>query len=152
MRKIFLTLFLVIFASLNANATTQVYYTNTGVPAYISHGTHPARSINNFGYNAGFLPPHNRIGYRYERNFARPINHRCAKPRTTHIYTHNHSIIMDRTYKRKQIMEMRKQSYRTSSYKQAPQPSRFDKNYQINSNKRISCGGVTYYGANQICK
>ncbi len=55
MKKIIATVLLLLFTSLSANATTQVFFGNTGRPVSYSRGFHRA-SYNNFGSNAAFKP------------------------------------------------------------------------------------------------
>lgn len=146
MKKFILSLVIIMFSSLSANATSQVFFTNTGRPSHIYYGTRPIRSINNFGYNAGFLPRNNpyyyrTAGYRYERGFARPA-HCCARPRSAYKYTHNRENINYRTQQRRLVTTQRAQSM---PQKNVQTISRFDKNYSIAPTKRISANGVTFY-------
>lgn len=55
--KQFLSILLLFgFTCLSANATSQVFYTNTGLPSSATYGGTYNKSINNFGQNAGFTP------------------------------------------------------------------------------------------------
>lgn len=57
------------FTSLSAEATTQVFFGNTGRPASYSHGFSSRRSLSNFGSNAIFTPENRAYaGYRRRIN------------------------------------------------------------------------------------
>lgn len=145
MKKFILTLIIIMFSCLSANATSQVFYTNTSKPSHISYGTRPIRSIDNFGYNAEFLPQNNpyyrRPHYRYNRRFAQPAKC-CARPRSAYKYAHNHDIINYRTKQRKIATTQRVQSI---PRKNTQTISRFDKNYRITHTPKISTNGVIFY-------
>lgn len=55
MKKFIATVLLLMFTSLSANATTQVFFGNTGRPVSYSRGFHRS-SMHNFGSNAAFTP------------------------------------------------------------------------------------------------
>ena len=146
MKKFILSLIILMFSCLSASATSQVFFTNTGRPSHISYGTSPIRSIDNFGYNAGFLPQNNpyyyrTTNYRYERGFARPARC-CAKPRSAYKYNHNYENINYRTKQRKIATTQRVQSI---PRKNTQTISRFDKNYSLTPTKKISTNGITFY-------
>lgn len=56
MKQILLLLLVIGFTSLSAQATTQVFYGNTGIPSNATYGATYNKSINNFGENAAFKP------------------------------------------------------------------------------------------------
>lgn len=56
MKKFLTSLVIMAFTSLSANATTQVFYGNTGAPTSATYGSTYNRSVDNFGSNAGFAP------------------------------------------------------------------------------------------------
>lgn len=145
MKKFILSLVIILFSCLSANATSQVFFTNTGRPSHISYGSGPRKSIDNFGYNAGFLPQNNPYYYRrshhYQRRFAHPARC-CAKPRSAYKYSHNHANITYRTQQRKAYTTQRVQS---SPRKNNQTISRFDKNYNLSPSKKISTNGVIFY-------
>lgn len=67
MKKILVTLVLIGFTTISANASTSVYYGNTGVPIGKTVGTGSMESMNNFGSNAGFTPANIRKQEAIER-------------------------------------------------------------------------------------
>lgn len=67
MKKFLTSLVIITFTGLSANATTQVFYGNTGVPTNATYGSSYNRSINNFGSNAGFAPQNIRKREAIER-------------------------------------------------------------------------------------
>lgn len=153
MKKIFATLFILLFSNLSASANYQVFFGNTGHPVSYSRGGSRAVSMNNFGSNAAFAPKNTR-GRSFARDsFARPVCDWCfARPRSANIYRHNHDYIMARTRNRQARM---RQYISTSASKINHPVSRFDKNYQLSSNssnKSVTCGGITYYGATNACR
>lgn len=66
--KKFLTITLILtISSLSANATTQVFYGNTGVPSHATYNGRYNKSVDNFGSNAGFTPQNIRRQKAIER-------------------------------------------------------------------------------------
>lgn len=154
MKKWFFTLLIIGFTTLSANATTQVFFGNTGRPVSYSHG-HISRSINNFGSNAMYSPSYRENHRRYERSFAQPISGRYARPRPDCVYRNNHQNIMNRTNARMARARVQKTYEINTVHRSRTTVSRFSKSYQIsnsNSNKIVTCGGVTYYGNTNACK
>lgn len=122
MKKFILTLLLIMFTSISAEATSFVHYSNTGRPVSVSRGTFPARSTYRYGTNAAFSP-----GYR------------AARPRRMAACPH-----------RGQRGDYRnRRPYRAAYVNKTSvanvEPSRFSKNYSIPARKSYSRGGMTYY-------
>lgn len=132
-KKIFLIFIsLIIVATGNCvNAECYLYYSNYNSPNY--------------------YPQVKRQNRRYVTNrFAKPVRC-CAKPRTKMSYDYNQARIMNRTHRRK--LNAQRYLYNSESTTITNSHSRFDKNQKIlQNNKKISCGGVTYYGTINPCK
>jgi len=125
-----------IVAALGANATTTVYYQNTGVPVYIQHGAGPRVSIHSIQSN-----PHMSRS-RYRNNFARPYGYnRYARDRFAHVRGGNRDI----------YPPVGNQEVIVGSLPPKPvvvpptQISRFDKGYKPRVQKSYSRGGMVYY-------
>lgn len=123
--KKFLLIFLVILLTcLDANATTQVFFGNTGRPSYrVSGAYRSTTSVHRFGTNAGFAPQNIRRAQ--VRN--RAIQRQKAMTRAARQYAGN---------------------YHNTGYSRPIQPaqiSRFNKNYKISTQKPVIRNGVTYY-------
>jgi len=126
MKKIILTVLVLVFTTLSANASYMVHFNNTGRPVSYSRGIRPAASFNNYGRNASFSPGYRRVG---PRHYARP--HRMANQHRQYANCPNRY----NSYARRGTA--------ISSY--TPQTSRFSKNYTVPVTKSYSRGGMTYY-------
>lgn len=85
---------------------------------------------------------------RYKRSFSEPSKC-CAKPIPRHSSEYYRKIAKLRMEQRK--LHMRRIPCSAASTT-APAVSRFSKDYKIPTQKKISCGGVTYYNAPNPCK
>lgn len=141
-KKLLLTIILIGFTSLSANATYEVNYGMGGQMTSISHGFYTTHSVNNFGSNALFLPQNtNRGGY--GRRYARPGDY-YSRSRCGDEYMSNHDIIMERTRMRQAYMGNR--MYNTPNIPPTNNSiSRLDKNYTPSGYKTISSNGIIYY-------
>lgn len=133
-KKIFLVFIsLIIVATGNCvNAECYLYYGN----------------YNNY---QDYYPQVKRQNRRYVTNrFAKPVN--CfARPRIKTSYEINQKRILNRTYRRK--LNAQRYLYTSEPTTVTSMDSRFNKNHNIaQNNKKISCGGVTYYGTINPCK
>lgn len=123
--KKFVLLFLVImFTCIDVNASTQVFFGNTGRPSYrVSGAYRSTTSVHRFGTNAGFAPQNIRRAQVRNRAIAR----QKAMTRGARQYANN---------------------YNNTAYSRPIQPaqmSRFNKNYKISTQRAITRNGVTYY-------
>lgn len=121
MKKIILTVLLIAFTAMSAEATTFVRYNPGGSVVSVRRGYHnPTAS---FGSNARFTPANRRIVRRPARP-ARP--YRCR---------------YEDCYGRRGARTVVNGSRRIES---APM-SRFNKNYTISTQKSYTRNGITYY-------
>lgn len=124
MKKFLLMVLVIFFTCLDANATTQVFFGNTGQPSYrVSGAYRSTSSVHRFGTNAGFAPQNIRRAQ--IRN--RVINRQKAMTRSA-----------------KQCCRR----YNTTAHTRTSAPaqiSRFNKNYKISTQKTVTRNGVTYY-------
>lgn len=152
MKKFIILALLFMFTSLSANATSQVFFGNTGHAVSYSHGYSSRRSMNNFGSNAMYSPSYREC----HRRYARPISGRYARPRSDYEYENNYQNIMNRTHARMARARVQKTYEINTVHRSKSTVSRFSKNYQIsnamNSNKIVTCRGVTYYGNTNACR
>lgn len=123
MKKFILTLLLIMFTSMSAEATYVVHYGNTGRPVSVSRGIRPARSVYRYGANAAFSP-----GYRA----ARP-RRVAACPRSTRRGEYGN---YNNGYQ---------SAYVNRAAVASTEPSRFSRNYTVPVRKSYSRGGMTYY-------
>lgn len=133
MKKFLLTVLLIMFTSLSANATYSVSFGNTGRPAFVSHGG-MSRSMHNFGSNAAFTP-RNRA-YAGIRN--REIQRQKAVTRAI-------SSMAAQNYGNSNYNYQRTMNGTRNSVAVQNQVSRFDRNYTVKTQKSYTRGGVTYY-------
>lgn len=152
MKKFILLICFLIITCPIANSATQVYYDVTGQPSYMENygpivkpmagpyiqppKIYPQPGIH---YRTGYSRPNKRYAQPKKR-LAKPIT-RLAHKRPDYIYT------SDYQNKVKDI----NQNPSTEKTKDST-ISRFDKNYQITQTKKVSCGGITYYGIQNLCK
>lgn len=134
MKKFLLTVLLIMFTSLSANATYSVSFGNTGRPAFVSHGGGMPRSMHNFGSNAAFTP-RNRV-YAGIRN--REIQRQKAVTRAIRSMASQNCGNSNYNYQR--TMGTTRNSVAVQN-----QVSRFDRNYTVRTQKSYTRGGVTYY-------
>lgn len=119
-----------LFTSIGANASTTVYFQNTGVPVAIQRGAGPRVSIHAIQSN----PHYNPMVYR--NNFSRPYRNprfatdRFAKPRGMNPMNNNKVVIG--TVPPRPVVN------------NAP-VSRFDRGYQPRANRSYSRNGMVYY-------
>ncbi len=125
MKKVLLTLLMIIFTSLSANATYTVHFGNTGHPAYAVHGGTVRRSLHSFGSNAAFTPS-NRI---------RPARVSRTKAMTRAMKNMNRygGNGYGNAY-----------SYRAANVVSV-EPSRFSRNYTPRTQRSYTRSGITYY-------
>ena len=147
MHKIFLTILIIGFTILNANATTSVIYNSAGQPIGMRNfSANPFPNIyrrqilppNPPNLNNGYPPPQPR--YRYPRVYSYyPAYNSCSSMCSYCPYDY---------YPR------RCQRNTTVTKKTTAAPiSRFDKRYQTSSsNKIVTCNGITYYGSTNACQ
>lgn len=126
MKKFLLMVFVIFFTCIEANATSQVFFTNTGRPSYrVSGAYRSVRPMHNFGSNARFAPT--SAAHRAQiRN--RAIQRHKAMPRS-----------MAQRYPNRYGVP------NTPARQMAAQPSRLNKNYTISTQKTYSRNGITYY-------
>lgn len=161
MRKIMiftLLLFCIVsFTCPESFAVQQIFYNNAGVPSRVSYGDGSSNFINDFGVNAPYVVERHRypiVGY------ARPVRPTtcCARPRSPHPYMTNRDVIMRRTMYYRHPVYRRYYAYdpvtNVRKVKEKEVISRFDKNYTIpqSSQKKVSCGGMTYYNSANPCR
>lgn len=109
----------------------------------------------NFNCNNENMLATYRPYYTYNRNIYAKPKRCCAKTRSSYRYSHNKDIIKLRTENRKKRHRTPKRLPTMMPYPKAQnysQPvSRFDKNYNIPqySARKVSSGGITYYGSNR---
>lgn len=136
-------------------ATQQIFYNSvgSGVPSYTTDGFGNMQNINNFGSNVPKVvtrPIYPIVGCARP---AQPVRC-CARPRPPYPpYMTHRDAIMARTYYRRYPMYY--QYYTTKApTKEKETLSRFDKNYIIpsSSQKKVSCGGMTYYNSVNPCR
>ncbi len=162
MRKI-LTTIILLFCAIDmtcssAIATQQIFYNSagTGVPSQMMDGYGNMQNLNDFGYNAPYVVTRPvRPVYPIAR-YARPVHpvRCCARPRPPYPPNITHrDIIMARTYYRRCPMYQQYYTVKTPP-KQKEIISRFDKNYKIpqSSQRKVSCGGMTYYNSANPCR
>ena len=148
---------LVGFACSECCEAQQIFYNNAGVPSRVSYGDGFSQFINNFGANAPYVverPRYPIVGY------ARPVRPTtcCARPRSPHPYMTNRDVIMRRTMYYRHPVYRRYYAYdpvtNVRKVKEKEVISRFDKNYTIpqSSQKKVSCGGMTYYNSANPCR
>lgn len=147
MHKIFLTILIIGFTILNANATTSVIYNSAGQPIEMRNfSANPFPNIyrrqilppNPPNFNNGYPPPQPR--YRYPRVYSYyPTYNSCSSMCSYCPYNY-----YPRRYQRNT----------TVTKKTTATPiSRFDKRYQTSSsNKIVTCNGITYYGTTNACQ
>ena len=168
MKKILLLVYFILCTNLCAAADT-VYYNNSGQSVGVSYD-----SGLQFEYDAVvpmakqvssspiYTPEHiyMRPGMYYRTGYARPKtrfaqpNKRFAQPQThfahvrpKYIYTKEYQDNISN----KHNPGMKRQF--DDKTKIVPNTiSRFDKNFPVNQNKKVSCGGITYYGISGVCK
>ena len=128
MKKVLLTIFLIMFTSLSANATYSVHFGNTGRPAFAVHGGMVRRSINTFGSNAAFLPSNRALAGQRQRAIARER----AITRALSSMGNPYAGRCNRTY-----------SYNANAV--AVEPSRFSRDYTPRTQKSYTRDGITYY-------
>ena len=149
---------LVGFAFSECCEAQQIFYNNAGVPSRVSYGDGSSQFINNFGANAPYVVERPRYPI---AGYPRPVRPTpcCAGPRPPYPPNMtNRDMIMMRT------MCYRRPVYRPYYYTYNPTRnvkvkekevlSRFDKNYTIpqSSQKKVSCGGMTYYNSVNPCQ
>lgn len=88
---------------------------------------------------------------RYQKNFSKPARC-CAKPLARHDAEYYRQISRQRMEERKLYMRRLPCEDIAKQQKPTPQISRFSKDYTIPVQKKISCGGVTYYNSPNPCK
>ncbi len=88
---------------------------------------------------------------RYQKNFSKPAKC-CAKPLPRHNAEYYKQISRQRMEERKLYMRRIPCEDIAKYQKPNPQISRFSKDYTIPVQKKISCGGVTYYNSPNPCK
>lgn len=145
MRKILLTILIIGFTILNANATTSVIYNNAGQPISINE---IPNSYQNF-YNRP-MPPNINNGYPPPP----PPAPRYRYPRVYSYYPAYNSCIDAYSYYPYKCYPRRNPKYVTKTKTTTATPiSRFDKRFQTtSSNKIVTCNGITYYGSTNACK
>ncbi len=161
--KKFLTSIIVLFSIIgitcpSVSATQQIFYNSagTGVPSSMMDGFGNMQNLNNFGANAPYAVTRPvRPVYPIAR-CARPVQPArcCAGPRPPFPpYMNHRDMIMARTYYRRYPVYQRYYTINTPA-KQKETISRFDKNYVIplSSQKKVSCGGMTYYNSVNPCR
>lgn len=132
MKKVLLTLLMIMLTSLSAHATYSVHFGNTGRPAYTVHGGTMRRSINTFGSNAAFTPANRALAGQRMRAIAR------ERAITKAISS------MGNQYAGGGYGRPYSYSYRAASVATA-EPSRFSKDYTPRTQKSYTRGGITYY-------
>lgn len=140
-------------------ATQQIFYNSagTGVPSQMMDGFGNMQNINNFGANAPYVVTRPvRPVYPIAR-CARPVQPArcCAAPRPPFPpYMTHRDMIMTRTYNRRYYPVYQPYYTVKTPAKQKETISRFDKNYVIpsSSQKKVSCGGMTYYNSVNPCR
>lgn len=150
MKKFLLIIFTVLFTCLNAEAVQQVFFNNTGAPIRTNYGYGRYRTPYNYGYNAPYryrrMPAHPRYypNYRYPA-LARSA-YRYFNPYRMGYYNPYYGYGMPYARKRYSVVN-------PTITRREPM-STLDKSYIVPSNyhKRVTCGGVTYYGAMNPCK
>ncbi len=126
MKKQFLTILIFIFTCISTDA------------AYINSGYRY-----NY-YRTGYAHPKTRFAQPNKR-FSKPQK-RMAHVRPKYLYTPEYQKSITKP------QSGMKRQYPTTQKVQSNIPSRFNKNFQPTIYKTISCGGITYYGTNSICK
>lgn len=125
MKKFLLMILVIFFTSIEANATTQVFFTNTGRPSYRVVGANRSvTSMHNFGSNARFAPANAHRAQIGQRSTQR---HKAMPRSMAQKYPNSFG---NQNIQNRQI---------------ATQTSRFNKNYTISSQKSYSRNGITYY-------
>lgn len=150
MKKFLLIIFTVLFTCLNAEAVQQVFFNNAGAPIRTNYGYGRYRTPYNYGYNAPYryrrMPAHPRYypNYRYPA-LARSA-YRYFNPYRMGYYNPYYGYGMPYARKRYSVVN-------PTITRREPM-STLDKSYIVPSNchKRVTCGGVTYYGAMNPCK
>ena len=147
MRKIFLTILIIGFTILNANATTSVIYNNAGQPIAMNNfSSNPYPNIYNRqmpppppNFNNGYPPPPPQPRYRYSRVYSYYPTYNSCSGYSYYPYDY---------YPRR----CTRNTTATKTTTATP-ISRFDKKYQTSSsNKIVTCNGITYYGATNACQ
>lgn len=148
MQKIFLTILIIGFTILNANATTSVIYNNAGQPIAVNDFS--SNSYPNI-YNRQILPPP-----KFNNGYPPPPppQQRYRYPRVYSYYPAYNSCIDAYSYYPYQCYPRNRQKNTTTTKTTTATPiSRFDKRYQTSSsNKIVTCNGITYYGATNACR
>jgi len=95
----------------------------------------------------GYSRPQTRFAYP-RRQFSKPVK-TYAQKRPAFIYTADYQ----NQIKDRHLAGMKRQ-YEVSSEGKNNESivSRFDKNFNITQLKKVSCGGITYYGIDGACK
>lgn len=148
MKKILLMVCLVFFTCTNAQAVQQMVFHNMNNSPY----RYGYRNPYNYGYNAPYnyirrVPARRRYGYtprypaltRYARRYYEPYRYGYYNP----YYNPYYSPYARKRYRVNTVNVSRREPL-----------SRFDRNYVIpnNYNKKVYCGGVTYYGGMNPCR
>ena len=125
MKKFILTLLILVFGVMSANATTMIHYNNAGLPISVSHGAYASVPIDRSKVLTGSYRPY-RHGY---SNIARPYRYRRNNMGGTQ-------------YGYRIPAYTNSASRASSSYTTI---SRFDKNYTIRPRRSYVANGVRYY-------
>ena len=93
MKRLLILLVCIFFTALNANASTTVYYQNTGVPLYIQRGAGPRVSIHSIQSNPHYRPMAYRNNFSHPYGMQRYARNRYAQPRGVNQINNNHIVI-----------------------------------------------------------
>lgn len=143
MKKLVLSLLVIGFTCQSVFAVQQIFYNNAGTPLYGS---------NNYRFRPPVPPVYGRPYARYPKRYARPVTSfaRPARPvRRPPYYHYGYQNPWDYMYPYNSYY------VNTSAKITEKEPlSRFDKNYVIPNSmqKKVSCGGITYYSSVNPCQ
>lgn len=147
MKKILTSLIIITSMGLSANASTQVFYGNTGTPSNATYGGIYNRSINNFGYNAGFTPQNIRRREAIERakRHEDQYYNGLEKGRTININLNNKNDNINNNMQPIVKKTEEQQQTETTQIQDSDTKSKSTKKWRHLNKKPITKNGVKYY-------